>query len=236
MLDKSLKDYFKNKDVHFINKNFKNLKAIHKNPWIFEVDNLLTYKECDILINKSKNTMTHSRCKTGLNKEQRKSYSTRFHYDEVKEIQNKFQNLLNLPLDNFEALKIQKYNKNGFFKLHTDGFNNNFNISGKSLFPCVEGLYTNRIVTLLVYLNTVNSGGETIFPNLNLCIKPIKGKAIIFMPSYLPTCEILNNRGKVIKELIHMSSIVNEKKYICTQWGWSCSYDIYKDPHNGLPK
>lgn len=186
MFDKSLKDYFKNKDVHFINKNFKNLKAIHKNPWIFEVDNLLTYEECDILINKSKNTMTPSRCKTGLNKEQRKSYSTRLHYDEVKEIQNKFQNLLNLPLDNFEALKIQKYNKNGFFKLHTDGFNNNFNISGKSLFPCVEGLYPNR--------------------------------------------------GKVIKELIHMSSIVNEKKYICTQWGWSCSYDIYKDPHNGLPK
>jgi hypothetical protein len=37
-----------------------------------------------------------------------------------------------------------------------------------------------RHVTLCVYLNNVESGGETEFPNQNLKISPQKGKAIIF--------------------------------------------------------
>ena len=231
MTHKSLKYYRKNKDVHYINKNFKNIKAIHKNPWIFEVSNLLSNKECNMLINKSKNAIEPSRCKSGLNYNNRISYSTRLHFNKVKKIQNRFSDLLNIPIQNFEALKIQMYNPMGFFKLHNDGFSNSFDENGNSLFPCVDGLYPNRIVTLIVYLNDVTEGGATVFPKLNLRFQPKKGTGLIFMPSELPSGR---NKGKIIPNLIHESDVVYEEKYICTQWAWPSNYDIYKDPCNGL--
>ncbi len=37
-----------------------------------------------------------------------------------------------------------------------------------------------RIVTFMIYLNTVTEGGETIFPRAKIKISPEKGKAVVF--------------------------------------------------------
>lgn len=41
-----------------------------------------------------------------------------------------------------------------------------------------------RIFSCLVYLNDVEEGGETYFPNFNISVKPEKGKVVLFPANY----------------------------------------------------
>jgi len=62
----------------------------------------------------------------------------------------------------------------------------------------------NRIITYLWYLNDVEEGGETDFPDLNLKIKPEAGKLLLFPATWdFPHC------GKMP---------ISSNKYIVTGW------------------
>ena len=62
----------------------------------------------------------------------------------------------------------------------------------------------NRVITYLWYLNDVEEGGETDFPDLNLMIKPETGKLVLFPASWdFPHC------GKMP---------ISSNKYIVTGW------------------
>ena len=86
---------------------------------------------------------------------------------------------------------IQKYNKNtGKYIYHHD-------------FSVEKDNY--RVITYLWYLNDVEEGGETeFFGHENQCIKPEKGKLILF-----PASPFYPHRGKVP---------INSDKYIITGW------------------
>lgn len=65
-----------------------------------------------------------------------------------------------------EPASIQKYNPGeGFYGVHYDG--------------------EHRAVSALVYLNDVEEGGETVFPEFDLWIKPEIGKLVIFPSNYI---------------------------------------------------
>jgi prolyl 4-hydroxylase len=40
-----------------------------------------------------------------------------------------------------------------------------------------------RTVTVLIYLNDVERGGQTFFPSLQLQVQPVQGMALIFFPA-----------------------------------------------------
>lgn len=62
----------------------------------------------------------------------------------------------------------------------------------------------NRVITYLWYLNDVEEGGETDFPDANLMIKPETGKLVLFPASWdFPHC------GKIP---------ISSNKYIVTGW------------------
>ena len=62
----------------------------------------------------------------------------------------------------------------------------------------------NRVITYLWYLNDLEEGGETDFPDLNLMIKPETGKLVLFPASWnFPHC------GKIP---------ISSNKYIITGW------------------
>lgn len=44
-----------------------------------------------------------------------------------------------------------------------------------------------RIITALAYLNNVDGGGETSFPNINKTVTPEKGKIVVFHNCYKGT-------------------------------------------------
>jgi prolyl 4-hydroxylase len=69
----------------------------------------------------------------------------------------------------------------------------------------------NRISTLIIYLNDVEEGGETVFPLLQLKVKPKRGSALYFEYFY---------RQQALNELTLHSSVpvVRGEKWVATQW------------------
>lgn len=86
---------------------------------------------------------------------------------------------------------VQKYNKNkGKYVYHDDSYNTH---------------NSQRVITFLWYLNTVEEGGETVFWD-NYKIKPEKGKLLLF-----PSTWTYPHTGKMP---------ISHDKYIIT--GWLC--------------
>lgn len=69
----------------------------------------------------------------------------------------------------FELIRIKKYETNDLdeFKLHVD---------------VADRASSTRFLNLFCYLNDVEEGGETTFPNLGLSFKPKRGSLLIFPP------------------------------------------------------
>lgn len=75
--------------------------------------------------------------------------------------------LTGLPLNHVERVAVTRYKSGGKFNKHTDYF---------------PGYAGDRLYTILVYLNELapGAGGETIFPRLNVSIRPMLGRAVIW--------------------------------------------------------
>ena len=109
--------------------------------------------------------------------------------------------------------------------------------------------YSNRIATVIVYLNDCAQGGATKFVDFEctgednaekgrgeqLEILPRRGMGVVFMPGYLPTARRdppdatdfeRNGRlpgGKVFS-LGHEAMEAVDPKWICQQWAWPHRY------------
>lgn len=64
----------------------------------------------------------------------------------------------------------------------------------------------NRLATIIVYLNDVKSGGATCFKDLDLQIKPVKGKALLFFPSFVD--------GSPDDRTMHAGQVAMDTKWI----------------------
>lgn len=105
-----------------------------------------------------------------------------------------------------ESIQIQRYDVSQQFKEHTDFFEPNseeLNKFGREM--------GNRTWTFMVYLNTVKLGGSTVFPAINLNIKPQQGLAVVW-----------NNRypnGEVNYDTLHAGLPIEDgEKLIITKW------------------
>jgi prolyl 4-hydroxylase len=76
---------------------------------------------------------------------------------------------------NVQDVSIQKYEIGQKYGLHSDA----------------GSIHSNRIVSALLYLNTVKEGGETYFPHTENKIKPIEGRLVIFPSNYIYSHEAL---------------------------------------------
>src|SRR5690606_22182215 len=92
-----------------------------------------------------------------------------------KEIEKRISKVTLMSEENGENLHIIHYDVGGEFKPHHDYFNLltsggvvNFRRGGQ------------RVASFLMYLNTPQEGGETIFPKINITVKPKKGDALLF--------------------------------------------------------
>jgi len=86
---------------------------------------------------------------------------------EVMKILNRIQTAFGVDFRYSEGFRISNYPTSGYFYVHKDYRENNTLADD------------NRIATILIYFNE-SDGGETVFPYLNIKIKPEKGTAFIF--------------------------------------------------------
>jgi len=145
-----LSEYAPGGDHLAINVAFPGLRAIHKDPWIFLVSDLLSREECEQMMAKAG---PHFQPSYGYSNDHRTSSECRIARKETVGIQSRYSKLLNMPVENMEAAKVSRYRRGEYFRNHVDP------LSGTDFLE-------NRVATLFVYLNDCDCGGETRFLSL----------------------------------------------------------------------
>jgi len=180
---------------------------------IYEIDNFLSKAECDKLIEMAKPNLIDSLVYGGekdLKEDVHRTSKQHWMYDNddkvVKSISDRISKKTNLPVENMEPLQIVSYGVGGFFKPHYDP------CTGDDKFcERMNGKSGKRHATVLIYLNDVEEGGETCFTKLKKCIKPKKGKAVIFYST--------DNDDKIIDTSEHAAMPVKKgEKWVCNKW------------------
>lgn len=124
----------------------------------------------------------------------------------VQEIERRISEYMGFETDRAETLQGQYYQVGQQFKTHTDYFEPN-----TSEYEKFAGDYGQRTWTFMIYLNEVESGGETNFPALGLEVKPAVGKAVVWN-SLLAT-------GDVNPDTAHSARpVVVGEKFVITKW------------------
>lgn len=190
----------------------REIKVLARNekPFILHLDNVLGSEECDHLIQLSKERLQPSLVvdqKTGEEKLStgRTSKGMSFYLAEndfIRTIEKRIAEITNYPSENGEGLQVLNYQSGEEYKPHFDYFPRNkvdANRGGQ------------RVGTLLIYLNDVPVGGETVFSKIGLSIVPKKGSAVYF--------HYANSKGQVDKLSLHSSIPVLEgEKWVATKW------------------
>ncbi|MGN1385643.1 MAG: 2OG-Fe(II) oxygenase [Bacillus sp. (in: firmicutes)] len=178
--------------------------ARFEEPLIVVLENVLSAEECDELILLSKDKMQRS--KIGATREVnaiRTSSGSFIEEDEhpsIIAIEKRISEIMNIPVDHGEGLHILHYAPGQEYKAHYDYFSASSKVASN-----------NRISTLVMYLNDVEEGGETVFPKLNLSVHPKKGMAVYF--------EYFYQEQELNENTLHAGiPVIKGEKWIATQW------------------
>lgn len=142
------------------------------------------------------------------------SYSTAFYPGESrfsKVFEYRIKEAIELDPKNGGKFQITSYPLNVGYKTHTDCIENNQD-------------ERDRVATILVYLQDVEEGGETQFPELGIWVKPRKGRALVW--------NNMNKEGKCEHLSIHQAAKVTKgHKFILQRWYYYKSfYSLGKRP------
>ena len=177
-------DYAKYREqpwFHQINLTLPNVQLVHEEPYIFIVDDFLTERECELLIKKAEVNLKKDEFNTrgleGYEKGGTRTSSRSITKDsEVMPLRHKIAALTNLEVAQIQHLKLSKYDAGDLISVHTDAqpgalpltleSNSDSNNDGGRSKWGVKGDNRpgqNRFLTVLTYLNDVESGGRTNF-------------------------------------------------------------------------
>lgn len=200
----------------FISTQDRLIKIIHRYvcPQVVYLENVLSADECDLIIKmatpKLEDSKIHSENEVAalLAKNHRTSqtaYLDRGMDPFISKIDQRCSEIMRSPVENGESLQVVKYEEGGEYRPHYDYF------LGE------RGKESNRVSTLLMYLNNVDDGGETYFPGADLFFSPVKGSAIFF--SYT------DQRGCFDPQSLHGGMPVKSgSKWIATKWARNVPY------------
>ena len=181
-------------------------------PRVIVFRNLLTDAECDDLVAASRpklarsETVNRASGGTELNAA-RTSEGTYFFHDAsplLERINRRIAAVTRWPLANGEPLQILHYGVGAEYQPHYDYFG--LEDAGT---PTLLRHGGQRVATLIIYLNTPEAGGATIFPDVGLEVAPIRGSAVFF--SY-------DHPGVDTRTLHGGTPVVAGEKWIATRW------------------
>lgn len=124
----------------------------------------------------------------------------------VAAIERRLAALMNCPLRNGEGLQLLHYHPGAGSAPHYD-----FLTPGSAANDASLARSGQRVSSLVIYLNDVERGGETVFPEVGLAVTPRTGHAVHF--------EYANSRGDVDLLSVHAAAAVEVgEKWVLTKW------------------
>ena len=183
-----------------------------QNPRLVVFGGLLSDDECDALVAEAGPRMARSETvvnETGGNEVNASRTSDGMFFGRCElpicqRLEERIAALLNWPLVNGEGLQVLHYRPGAEYKPHHDYFD-----------PAQPGMAAvlrrggQRVATVLVYLNTPQQGGGTVFPDVQLEVAPIKGNAVFF--SY-------DRPHPVTRSLHGGAPVLSGEKWVATKW------------------
>jgi prolyl 4-hydroxylase len=199
---------------------------ICEDPLVYTIDNYISNEECDHMIEAAKPTLADSVVsddKGGYVSKGRTSKNSWLAHDHdkvCKELGERISKLVKIPIQNSERFQVVYYAETNEYRQHYDAWDHDG--SAKALRCIRHG--GQRMLTALVYLNTVEEGGGTSFPKLKKEVKAEKGKLLVFE-------NVLKNTN--IKHPLSEHAglpVIKGEKYIFNLWFRECSRTmLYKD-------
>ncbi|HMF15334.1 MAG TPA: 2OG-Fe(II) oxygenase [Gemmataceae bacterium] len=152
-------------------------------PDIVLFADVLSDAECSELIQRSRSKLKRSTLfdrATGkaIVAEGRTSYGVNVGVEEdefIARIDRRLSELLRWPVDHGEGLQVLRYAVGQQYRPHFDFF-----LPGSTGSAINMARGGQRVATLVTYLNDVEDGGETIFPEIGLSVLPRRGHAVYF--------------------------------------------------------
>lgn len=119
----------------------------------------------------------------------------------VRSLNQRIAALTGIPLENQEPLQVLHYRPGEEYVPHHDAFT-----PGN---PQLEH-GGNRIVTVILYLNSVQAGGGTFFPEMDMRVFPHAGQGLFFRSV---------KDGQVLQKSLHAGEpVLQGEKWIATKW------------------
>jgi prolyl 4-hydroxylase len=124
----------------------------------------------------------------------------------IAQLDQRISALMNCPVENGEGLQVLRYGPGDQYPPHFD-----FKIPSNATNSESIARSGQRLSTLIVYLNDVPQGGETVFPVVGLSVTPRRGNALYF--------EYTNSHMQVDQKSLHAGAPVTQgEKWIVTKW------------------
>ncbi|MDB5853179.1 MAG: Procollagen-proline dioxygenase [Herminiimonas sp.] len=183
-------------------------------PVLAVVDNVLSFEECDQLIalatrRLAPSTIVDPDSGFDMASASRSSVGMFFELEEtafISRIDQRVSRLMNLPVENGEGLQVLRYPTGGQSAPHFD-----FLMPTNAANMASVERSGQRVSTLVIYLNDVLQGGETVFPETGMAVTPRKGCAVYF--------EYCNSAGQLDSLSLHAALPVQAgEKWVATKW------------------
>jgi len=185
-----------------------------ESPRVVLFGNLLSDEECDLLISQSRDKLQRSsvvNASTGAydvhpHRTSSGTYFKRGENELLQRIEQRIAELVDCPIEQGEPIQVLHYEPGGEYKPHFDYFDPAHPGNKEVL---AQG--GQRIATLIMYLNDVERGGSTVFPEIGLDVLPRRGHAV-----YFAYCD---EAGALDARTLHGGSPVGSgEKWIATKW------------------
>mmetsp|Transcript_13844 Transcript_13844/g.26874 ORF Transcript_13844/g.26874 Transcript_13844/m.26874 type:complete len:320 (+) Transcript_13844:24-983(+) len=157
-----------------------------KDPWIISVDNFLSEEEVEDLLaiagddfepsqELSAQKLKDGKYSSNSMETKHRTSETKFCTDTcakssaVTAVQDRVSDILGIEEDAMEFIQFVRYLPGQYYRQHHD--------SSAAYATMPMG---HRVITVFMYLNTIERGGETSFPRVNIKVKPVRGRAVIW--------------------------------------------------------
>ncbi|KAL1528167.1 hypothetical protein AB1Y20_009528 [Prymnesium parvum] len=194
----------------------RGLRVLHLDPPVWIVDGFFSAEECEsyrALAEDAQRALRLEQSATfsASTATARTSATWFIRYQDAPQLLARAAALLGRPVDHFEEPQLVRYEPGQRFTWHYD-----------AIPPSMLANGGQRIATLLVYLNDVETGGCTAFRDLReggtdgdgqpkrLAVQPKKGRALLFFPS--------DADGAPDERTLHAGEPAKEDKWIAQLW------------------